>query len=141
MASVNRATLLGYVGRDPEIRYLPSGDAVANFTLATTDKWKDKSGELQERTEWHRVEVFGGAAKVIKDYVNKGSQLYVEGQIAYDEWVDKDGNKRNTTRIKVSGYNSKIVLLGSGRGKSERNVDESPRPARTDSGNDDDLPF
>ena len=103
MASVNKVILIGNLGRDPEIRYTQSGEPIANFTLATNEVWNDKSGQKQERTEWHRVEVFGKTAQVVRDYVTKGRQVYIEGSIRYEEWTDKDGNKRNTTRIRVSG--------------------------------------
>ncbi len=113
MASVNKVILIGNVGRDPEIRYMQSGEPIANFTLATNEVWNDKSGQRQERTEWHRVEVFGKTAQVVRDYVTKGKPIYIEGSIRYEEWTDKDGNKRNTTRIRVSGPGSRLVLLGS----------------------------
>ncbi len=103
MASVNKVILIGNVGRDPEIRYTQSGEPIANFTLATNEVWNDKSGQKQERTEWHRVEVFGKTAQVVRDYVTKGRPVYIEGSVRYEEWTDKDGNKRNTTRIRVSG--------------------------------------
>ena len=89
------------------------GEPIANFTLATNEVWNDKSGQKQERTEWHRVEVFGKTAQVVRDYVTKGKSVYIEGSIRYDEWTDKDGNKRNTTKIRVSGFGSRLVLLGS----------------------------
>jgi single-strand DNA-binding protein len=116
MASVNKVILIGNVGRDPEIRYTQSGEPIANFTLATNEVWNDKSGQKQERTEWHRVEVFGKTAQVVRDYVTKGRPVYIEGSVRYEEWTDKDGNKRNTTRIRVSGPGSRLVLLG-GRGE------------------------
>jgi single-strand DNA-binding protein len=116
MASVNRVILIGNLGRDPEIRYTQGGEPIANFSLATNEAWTDKSGQKQERTEWHRVEVFGKAAQVVRDYLSKGRQVYVEGSIRYDEWTDKDGNKRNTTKIHIGGPNSRLVLLG-GRGE------------------------
>jgi single-strand DNA-binding protein len=116
MASVNKVILIGNVGRDPEIRYTQSGEPIANFTLATNEVWNDKSGQKQERTEWHRVEVFGKTAQVVRDYVTKGRPVYLEGSIRYEEWTDKDGNKRNTTRIRVSGPGSRLVMLG-GRGE------------------------
>jgi len=116
MASVNKVILIGNLGRDPEIRYTQSGEPIANFTLATNEVWNDKSGQRQERTEWHRVEVFGKTAQVVRDYLTKGRQVYLEGQIRYEEWTDKDGNKRNTTRVRVSGPGSRLVLLG-GRGE------------------------
>jgi single-strand DNA-binding protein len=113
MASVNRVILIGNLGRDPEIRYTQAGEPIANFSLATTEKWTGKDGTKQERTEWHRVEVFGKTAQVVRDYCQKGKQVYIEGSIHYDEWTDKDGNKRNTTKIRVSGPQSRLVLLGS----------------------------
>src|SRR5258707_12513722 len=113
MASVNRVILIGNLGRDPEIRYTQGGEPIANFSLATSERWTGKDGQKQERTEWHRVEVFGKTAQVVRDYCQKGKQVYLEGQIHYDEWTDKDGNKRNTTKIRVSGPNSRLVLLGS----------------------------
>jgi single-strand DNA-binding protein len=116
MASVNKVILIGNLGRDPEIRYTQSGEPIANFSLATSESWNDKSGQRQERTEWHRVEVFGKTAQVVRDYLTKGRQVYLEGQIRYEEWTDKDGNKRNTTRIRVSGPGSRLVMLG-GRGE------------------------
>jgi len=116
MASVNKVILIGNLGKDPEIRYTQSGEPIANFSLATNEVWNDKSGQKQERTEWHRVEVFGKTAQICRDYLSKGRSVYIEGSIRYDEWTDKDGNKRNTTKIRVSGPNSRVVLLG-GRGE------------------------
>ena len=109
MASVNKVILIGNVGRDPEIRFTQAGEPIANFTLATNEVWNDKSGQKQERTEWHRVEVFGKTAQVVRDYVTKGRPVYIEGSIRYEEWTDKDGNKRNTTSIRVSGPGSRLV--------------------------------
>lgn len=117
MSSVNRVILIGNIGRDPEIRFTQAGESIANFSLATSEKWTGKDGQKQEKTEWHRVEVFGKTANVVRDYCSKGKQVYIEGQITYDEWTDKDGNKRNTTKIKVSGPNSRLVLLGSKGGE------------------------
>ena len=116
MASVNRVILIGNLGRDPEMRYTQGGEPIANFSLATNETWTDRSGKKQERTEWHRVEVFGKAAQVAGEFLTKGRQVYVEGSIRYDEWTDKDGNKRNTTKIHIGGPNSRLVLLG-GRGE------------------------
>lgn len=117
MASVNKVILIGNLGKDPEIRYMQSGEPVANFSLATSEQWTDKGGQKQERTEWHRVEVFGKTAQVVRDYCQKGKQVYLEGSIRYDEWTDKEGNKQKMTKIRVSGPNSRLVLLG-GRGGS-----------------------
>jgi len=116
MASVNKVILIGNLGKDPEVRYMQSGEPVANFSLATNEAWTDKSGQKQERTEWHRVEVFGKPAQVVRDYLTKGRQVYIEGSIRYDEWTDKDGNKQKMTKVRVSGPNSRLVLLG-GRGE------------------------
>lgn len=112
MASVNRVTLLGNLGKDPEVRYTQGGEPIANFSLATSEQWTDKAGAKQERTEWHRVEVFGKLAQIVRDYCQKGKQVYLEGSIRYDEWEDKDGNKKYMTKIRLSGPGSKLVLLG-----------------------------
>src|SRR5262245_4935037 len=154
MASVNRVILIGNLGRDPEIRYTQGGEPIANFSLATNEAWTDRSGQKQERTEWHRVEVFGKAAQVVRDYLSKGRQVYVEGSIRYDEWTDKDGNKRNTTKIHIGGPNSRLVLLGGrgeggGRGAAPRGESGSrptgggtEPPAGDDfQASDDDVPF
>lgn len=111
MASFNRVILIGHVGKDPEVRFTQSGEAVASLSLATSEKWTGKDGQKQERTEWHRLEVWGKTAQVVRDYVKKGDPLCVEGSIRYEEWVDKDGQKRNTTKIRVNN----VQLLGSRR--------------------------
>jgi len=97
MASVNKVILIGDLGRDPEVRYLPSGDAVATLHLATTEKWKDKSGEAQEQTEWHRISFFGRQAEICGEYLRKGSSIYVEGRLQTRKWTDKEGVERYTT--------------------------------------------
>ncbi len=97
MASVNKVILVGNLGRDPELRYIPSGQAVANFTLATNDRWRDKEGNNQERTEWHRIVVWGKSAENCAQFLQKGRSVYVEGRLQTREWEDKDGNKRQTT--------------------------------------------
>ena len=122
MASVNKVILIGNLGRDPEVRYTQGGDPIANFSLATNERWTDKSGQKQELTAWHRVEVFGRSAQVARDYLTKGRSVYIEGSIRYDEWTEKDGNKRSATKIRVGGPGSQLVLLGS-RGEG------GPRPA------------
>ena len=126
---VNKVILIGRTGADAEIKYTSNGKAVANFSLATSERWTGKDGQKQERTEWHRVEVFGKTAQVVRDYCSKGKQVYLEGQIHYDEWTDKDGNKRNTTKIRVSGPQSRLVLLGSrGEGGGGRGAFEGKEP-------------
>src|SRR3990167_5440897 len=141
MASVNKVILIGNVGRDPEIRFTTSGEPIANFSLATSEKWTDKGGQKQERTEWHRVEVFGKTAQVVRDFVSKGKPVYIEGSIHYEEWEYKDGNKRNTTRMRGGGPNPKLVLLGS-RGEP-RERDDGPEKQYADGFqvSDEDVPF
>lgn len=128
MASLNRVTLIGNVGSDVEMRYLPSGDGVANFRLATSDKWKDKqTGEQKEVTEWHRLVCFRRLAEIANEYVKKGSQLYIEGSIKTRKWTDKDGQERYTVEIEVS----ELKMLGSRR---EGDGQGNSRPAQS-SGN------
>jgi single-strand DNA-binding protein len=115
MASINKVILIGNLGRDPEVRYLPEGGAVANISVATTEVWKDKSGEKQERTEWHRVAFFGRLAEIVGEYLKKGSQVYVEGSLRTRKWQDKDGHDRYTTEIVASD----MKMLGSRAGASE----------------------
>jgi len=97
---VNKAIILGNVGQEPEVRYMPSGSAVTEVSVATTEQWKDKSsGEKQERTEWHRITFFGRLAEIVGEYIRKGSKIYVEGLIRTEKWQDKQGNDRYTTKI------------------------------------------
>lgn len=113
MASVNKVILLGNLGADPEVRFTPSGQAVANFRMATTDSWMDKSsGQRQERTEWHRVVVWGKLGELCGEYLRKGRQCYVEGRLQTREWQDRDGQKRWTTEVVAN----EVVFLG-GRGE------------------------
>lgn len=143
---INKATLVGNVGADPEVKYLQNGTAVANFSVATTDKWKDKdSGEIQSATEWHRIVCFNRTAEVVGEYVKKGMQVYVEGKIQHRSWEKEDGTKAYITEIKAP-----IVkfLGGKGGGKSKEdyqheaygggepgNIPAAPAPT------DDDIPF
>jgi single-strand DNA-binding protein len=99
MASVNKVILVGNLGRDPETRYMPDGGAITNISIATTSQWKDKSGEKQEQTEWHRVAFFGKLAEIAGEYLKKGSQVYVEGKLRTRKWQDKDGQDKYTTEI------------------------------------------
>lgn len=119
MASVNKVILLGNCGNDPEVRHTQAGEPIANVSLATSESWTDKSGQRQTKTEWHRVEIFGKAAQVVRDYVKKGKPLYVEGSIHQDEYTDKQGIKRTSTKIRVSGFGGRIVLLGGREEKAE----------------------
>lgn len=137
MPSVNKTILIGHLGKDPEVRYMPNGDAVANVSLATTDKWKDKSGESHERTEWHRLSFFGKVAQIVEKYVKKGDAIYVEGRLQTRKWQDKDGSDRYTTEIVCD----QMKMLG---GKSEpREPQEPPKQAAQQALDDpfDDVPF
>ena len=113
MASVNKVILVGNLGRDPEVRYTASGDAICNLNLATTDNWKDKAtGERREMTEWHRVSLFGKLAEIAGQYLRKGSQVYIEGSLRTRKWQDKDGQERYTTEIRADS----MQMLGSRQG-------------------------
>ena len=110
MASVNKAILVGHLGKDPETRYAPSGDAICNITLATSEAWRDKAtGEKREATEWHKVAFFGKLAEIAGQYLRKGSQVYIEGSIRTRKWQDKDGQDRYTTEIRAD----EMKMLGS----------------------------
>src|SRR5215212_719919 len=146
MGSVNKVILVGNLGRDSELRYTPGGAAVATLNLATTEVWNDKAGQKQEKSEWHRIVLWGKQAESLQEYLTKGKQIYVEGRLQTRQWDDKDGNKKYTTEIKAD----RITLLGGGgggRGPSmERGAgamahagggDEPPMEPITD----DDIPF
>ena len=124
---VNKVILIGNVGGDPETRYLPNGNAVTNITLATSESWKDKqTGQMQERTEWHRVVFFGKLAEIAGEYLRKGSQVYIEGRLQTRKWQDQSGQDRYTTEIVVD-MNGQMQMLG-GRGDSEGGAPRAPRP-------------
>jgi single-strand DNA-binding protein len=113
-ASVNKAILVGNCGKDPEVRSMGNGTKVANFSIATSESWRDKSsGERKEKTEWHRVVVFGPLADTVEKYVKKGSKLYVSGSIQTRKWSDKDGAEKYSTEIVLQGFNSELQLLDS----------------------------
>jgi single-strand DNA-binding protein len=112
MGSVNKVILVGNLGRDAELRYTPGGAAVATLNMATTEVWNDKAGQKQEKTEWHRVVLWGKSAETLSEYLTKGKQIYVEGRLQTRQWDDKDGNKRYTTEIR----GDRIVLLSGGGG-------------------------
>lgn len=158
MASVNKVILIGNLGKDPEVRYMPSGGAVANVTVATNEVWKDKqTGEQQERTEWHTVVFFGRLAEIAGEYLRKGRPVYVEGSLRTRKWQDKNGQDRYTTEIVAS----EMKMLGSREGGSapfepreSRESRGAPRPAESpapssgaptgpgmDKDFDDDIPF
>jgi single-strand DNA-binding protein len=142
MGSVNKVILVGNLGRDAELRYTPGGAAVAKFSLATTEKWTDKSGSLQERTEWHNIDLWGKQAETLNEYLRKGKQVYVEGRLQTDEYTDKEGIKRKTTRVRCD----RVVLLGGGGGggRGAERGDAGATPASGEVAEpltDDDIPF
>lgn len=113
---VNKVILVGNLGQDPEVRYMPSGGAVANLTLATSESWRDKqTGEMKEQTEWHRVVMFGKLAEVAGEYLRKGSQVYIEGQLRTRKWTDQSGQERYTTEINVPQIGGVMQMLGDAR--------------------------
>ncbi|AUR87867.1 single-stranded DNA-binding protein [Vibrio phage 1.105.O._10N.286.49.B4] len=114
---VNKMILMGNLGQDPEIRYMPNGGAVANISVATSESWKDKTtGEQKEKTEWHRVSIFGKLAEIAGEYLRKGSTVYIEGQLQTRKWQDQQGQDRYTTEIVVQGFNGVMQMVG---GKSQ----------------------
>lgn len=142
MSSLNRAEIIGNVGKDPEVRYTTSGEAIANLTIATSSKWKDKqTGELKEQTEWHKVVLYKRLAEIASEYVTKGSKVYIDGNLTTRKWTDKDGIERYTTEIR--GNN--LILLGgrTGEGRQQEGRAASKQaPAASGSDDmDDDIPF
>lgn len=143
MASVNKAIVVGSLGKDPEMRYLPNGDAVCNFSVATSESWKDKTtGDKKEATEWHRINFFGKLAEVCGQYLKKGSLVYIDGSIHTRKWKDKDGTDRYSTEIKGQS----MQMLGgkkesSGDTTSDKPKDESSRPPSGFEDFPDDIPY
>jgi single-strand DNA-binding protein len=143
MGSVNKVILVGNLGRDAELRYTPGGAAVATLNLATTETWNDKEGQRQEKTEWHRVILWGKQAETLNQYLQKGKQIYVEGRLQTRQWDDKDGNKRYTTEVR----GDRVVLLSSGSGGGQRGGgmrSEMPHGEPSDVApelSEDDIPF
>lgn len=140
MASVNKCILIGNLGRDPEMRYLPSGEAVANLAVATTEKYKDKQGQQQEATEWHRVSFFGKTAEVCGQYLKKGSQVYIEGSIRTKKYIDKEGVEKFSTEIR----GDRMQMLGSKQAEpaqhsASRAATRAQAPADFD--DDGEIPF
>jgi single-strand DNA-binding protein len=143
MGSVNKVILVGNLGRDAELRYTPGGAAVATLNMATTEVWNDKAGQRQEKTEWHRVVLWGKTAESLAEYLTKGKQIYVEGRLQTRQWDDKDGNKRYTTEIR----SDRVVLLSSGGGRGapvdrgETPGGHAPAQEPSEPLTDDDIPF
>ena len=157
MAGVNKVILVGNLGADPEARTLNNGGEVVNMRVATSEQWKDRDGNRQERTEWHQVVIFNeNLGRVAKNYLRKGSKVYLEGQIQTRKWTDQSGNDRYTTEIVLQRFRGELVLLdpasgGAGRGAFNEGFDEvgaapsrpqsRPQPAAFDTDLDDDVPF
>jgi single-strand DNA-binding protein len=151
--SVNKVILVGRLGRDPETRYTGSGQAVANFTLATDSAYKDRAGERQKRTEWHRIVAWGKLAEICQQYLKKGAQVYIEGRLQTREWEDKSGQKRSTTEIVASDMrmlgsrSDSAAAAGAGTAPGASRAAEYEAPAPDESGSqessisDEDIPF
>jgi single-strand DNA-binding protein len=146
MGSVNKVILVGNLGRDAELRYTPSGAAVAKFSIATTEMWNDKAGQRQERTEWHNIDLWGKQAETLSEYLVKGKQVYVEGRLQTDEYTDKEGVKRKSTKVRCD----RVVLLGGGGGGRGASMDRGEptgaghgghSPDMSEPLTDDDIPF
>jgi single-strand DNA-binding protein len=139
MAGINKVILVGNLGRDPEVRYTPSGTAVANFTLATTETWTDRDGERQSHTEWHRIVAWRRLGEICGEYLSKGKQVYIEGRIRTREWEDQEGNKRKTTEIEAQT----MQMLGSrGQGEPISDAGSGAAVERGPTGpTEDDIPF
>ena len=148
MASVNKVILVGNLGADPETRYAPSGDAICNIRIATTDTWRDKAtGEKKEATEWHRVAFFGKLAEIAGQYLKKGSSVYIEGSLKTRKWQDKEGRDQYTTEIRAD----QMQMLGGKSEQSERPAQPKPQAPKQEGGSagtgnnfgdfDDDIPF
>ena len=129
--SVNKVILVGNLGKDPEGRFTPQGTAVTNLSVATNESWKNQNGELQDRTEWHRVVMYGKMAETANEYMHKGQMVYIEGRLQTNEWEDKNQNKRKTTEIKCDNF----TMLG------RRSDTNTPSDNQSEKVDDDDLPF
>lgn len=139
MRGVNKVIIIGVLGKDPEVRYLADGGAVANLSVATNEEWKDKNGEKQKRTEWHHLVFWKRLAEVVGEYLKKGSMIYVEGSLRTEKWQDKEGRDRYTTKIHVT----ELQMLGGGkdREKSATTEKRSEAPETGGADFDDDIPF
>ena len=149
---INKVILIGNLGQDPEVRYMPGGNAVTSITLATSDTWRDKqTGEQRERTEWHRVVFMGMLAEVAGKHLKKGSQVYVEGKLQTRKWQDQSGQERYTTEVLVDSFTGVMQMLGGNGGGKQQGASSQPRPTpqppQAPANNeppidyDDDLPF
>ena len=140
--SVNKVVLIGNLGKTPEIRTMQNGSKVANLSLATSENWRDKStGERKEKTEWHRVVIFGSLAEVAEKYLDKGSKVYIEGSLQTRKWTNKDGHDQYSTEIVVQGFGGSLVMLDGKGDKSDTPVADNARATKSDDMPDDDIPF
>jgi|TARA_R110000824_G_C15190344_1_gene674678 single-strand DNA-binding protein len=144
---LNKVTLIGRLGKDVELRQTQNGDSIANLSLATSKKWKDKkSGESQEKTEWHRIAMFGKLADIANNYLNKGSLVYIEGELQTRKWQDKDGNDKYSTEVVCAGFTGNMTMLDGPKKDIDRGGQNQPQGSDnqtvdTDPGVDDDVPF
>ena len=137
--SLNKVILIGNLGQDPEARFTPQGTAVTNLSIATNESWKDQSGDTQDRTEWHRVVMYGRMAETAAEYMKKGQMVYVEGRLNTREWEDQNQIKRKTTEIRCDNFTMLGRRSDAPTGQSQGAM--SPSPSAPDSEVDDDLPF
>lgn len=138
MSSVNKVILIGNVGKDPDVKFTPGGQAVANFTIACNEQWKDKAGEKQERVEWIRIVAWGKLAELCGQYLQKGRQVYIEGKMQTREWTDKENVKKWTTEVVAK----EVTFLGKGEGRAEPAGAPAPDSAPGNPGpGEDDIPF
>jgi|TARA_B110000438_G_scaffold59509_1_gene59669 single-strand DNA-binding protein len=135
--SLNKVILIGNLGQDPEARFTPQGTAVTNLSVATNEAWKDQGGELQERTEWHRIVLYGRMAETASEYMKKGQMVYVEGRLHTREWEDQNQVKRRTTEIRCDNF----TMLGKRSDSPGSSQEKSTETQKPDSSEDDDLPF
>jgi single-strand DNA-binding protein len=135
--SLNKVILIGNLGQDPEARFTPQGTAVTNLSVATNEAWKDQGGELQERTEWHKIVLYGRMAETASEYMKKGQMVYVEGRLHTREWEDQNQVKRRTTEIRCDNF----TMLGKRSDSSGSIQEKSTETQKPDSSEDDDLPF
>lgn len=142
MSSVNRVTLIGNLGRDPEVRTFQTGGKVCNFSLATSQRWKDKAGQQQERTEWHSIAIFNeGLVSVAERYLRKGSKVYIEGQLETRKWQDQSGNDRYSTEVVLRPFRGELKMLDGKREAREDDRRASEPAGGTGGGLDDSIPF
>ncbi len=134
---VNKVILIGNLGKDPELRYTPNGTAVATFSIATNERWKDKDGNFQDHTEWHRIVAWRKLAEIVGEYLKKGSQVYIEGRLRSRTWEDQNGMKRTTVEIMADN----LQMLGRREGVAPADIAEPPAPGDDEMTANDDLPF